>query len=97
MMLLMLLGVIQAPALEIYRDVPHTRAYASIRGRWNAGVAIKLINPPHLAGVLDSRTNSCMHPEEFTSSPLLRWPPTFHRPARPMRVRLAPDSPNLIL
>ena len=40
-MLLMLLGVIPAPALEIYRDVSHTRAYASIRGRWNAGVAIK--------------------------------------------------------
>jgi len=41
MMLLMLLGVIPARALEIYRDGSHTRAYASIRGRWNAGVAIK--------------------------------------------------------
>ena len=60
-------------------------------------MAAEPVNPPHLAGVLDSaQTPACIQ-RRFTSSPLLRWPPPLRRPS-PWTAHGSPTGlPNLIL
>ena len=60
-------------------------------------MAAEPVNPPHLAGVLDSaQTPACIQ-RRFTSSPLLRWPPPFRRPDHPIAHGSPTGLPNLIL
>ena len=54
------------------------------------------LNPPHLDGVLNGK-HQLLHQlqRRFTSSPLLRWPPPFHRPKPWTAHGLPVDRPEI--